>query len=426
MNNDPSHQDTSLPLKALNSDLRDKTEAFARDILENQLDAAYTYHSIEHTLEVIKAVNVICEYEQAPEETRLLLEVAAWLHDLGYLNTYVGHEEEGKKIARKFLTAEGVKEALIRQIEALIEATKLEQAPRNHIEGIIKDADLSNLATVDALQNSEKIRHEWRIFCDRDFSDDAWDEFNYNFFRNYQYYTKYGQEVLLTGKNQNVDLLRKRIKKRKKKEEKLTRKAMMEIELKTQKEQIAKLKRRIKKIKEQQPDRGIETMFRATYRTHINLSSIADNKANILLSINAIIISVVFSSVFSQYDENQAIIYPSFAILMVSMGTIVFAILATRPKVNSINFTREDIKQKKTNLLFFGNFHSMSLGDYMWGIQEMMRDADYLYGTMSKDIYFLGVVLAKKFRLLRLAYNIFMYGMGAAIIVFALTLWLAG
>ena len=49
--------------------------------------------------------------------------------------------------------------------------------------------------------------------------------------------------------------------------------------------QLDKAKSRLKKMKKLRPDRGIETMFRTTYRTHINLSSIADNKANILLSI---------------------------------------------------------------------------------------------------------------------------------------------
>ena len=72
------------------------------------------------------------------------------------------------------------------------------------------------------------------------------------------------------------------------------------------------------------------------------------------------------------------------------------------------------------NLLFFGNFHEMSLEDYTWGMNEMMNNRDYLYGTMIKDIYSLGVVLAKKYRFLRISYNIFMFGLIASVIAFGI------
>jgi hypothetical protein len=102
--------------------------------------------------------------------------------------------------------------------------------------------------------------------------------------------------------------------------------------------------------------------------------------------------------------------------------TIVFAILATRPSIASGKFTRDDIKEKKTNLLFFGNFHSMDLKDYEWGMREMMKDYEYLYGSMIKDIYFLGKVLARKYRFLRLAYTFFMFGFTVSIITFIIAM----
>ncbi|MEQ8243264.1 Pycsar system effector family protein, partial [Fulvivirga sp.] len=100
------------------------------------------------------------------------------------------------------------------------------------------------------------------------------------------------------------------------------------------------------------------------------------------------------------------------------LTTIVFAVLATRPNVSSGKFTTEEIREKKTNLLFFGNFHSMELDNYMWGMREMMKDADFLYGSMIKDIYFLGIVLGKKYRMLRKSYNVFMFGFIISILSF--------
>jgi hypothetical protein len=102
--------------------------------------------------------------------------------------------------------------------------------------------------------------------------------------------------------------------------------------------------------------------------------------------------------------------------------TIVFAIMATRPTIAQGTFTMKDIQQRKTNLLFFGNFHGSDLSSYEWGMREMMKDPDYLFGSMIKDIYFLGKVVAKKYQLLRLSYTVFMFGFVSSMIGFILVM----
>ena len=99
---------------------------------------------------------------------------------------------------------------------------------------------------------------------------------------------------------------------------------------------------------------------------------------------------------------------------------MIFSILSTRPKVTSGEFTQEDIVKKKVNLLFFGNFHKMSLEDFQDGMQEIMKDRDYLYKSLMKDLYFLGLVLEKKYRLLRIAYTIFMVGIVISVVAFVI------
>ena len=96
--------------------------------------------------------------------------------------------------------------------------------------------------------------------------------------------------------------------------------------------------------------------------------------------------------------------------MIFSVISIIFAILSTRPKVTSGTFTRKDIEDKKVNLLFFGNFYKMPLEEYEWAVNEMMKDREYLYGSMIKDLYFLGKVLNRKYALLRTTYTIFMIG----------------
>ncbi|WP_338039089.1 Pycsar system effector family protein [Maribacter litopenaei] len=164
-------------------------------------------------------------------------------------------------------------------------------------------------------------------------------------------------------------------------------------------------------------------MFRVTLKNHITLSDIADTKANILLSVNAIIISLALSNLIPKLDNpsNDYLIYPTVIFVLFSVISMILAVLATRPNVTSGEFTKEDVAKKKVNLLFFGNFHKMSLPDYEWAINELVKDRDYIYSSLTKDLYFLGIVLDKKYRLLRWIYTTFMIGMIISVIAFAVS-----
>ena len=89
-------------------------------------------------------------------------------------------------------------------------------------------------------------------------------------------------------------------------------------------------------------------------------------------------------------------------------------------------FTKEDVANKKVNLLFFGNFHKMKLDEFEWAMSEMMQDRDYLYSSLTKDLYFLGLVLNSKYNLLRVTYTVFMIGIIISVIAFAVAFQLSG
>ena len=163
-------------------------------------------------------------------------------------------------------------------------------------------------------------------------------------------------------------------------------------------------------------------MFRVALRNHITLSDIADTKANILLSVNAIIISISFSTLIPKLDNpnNHFLIVPAVIFMLFTVASMILSIMATRPNVTQGKFSKEDVANKKVNLLFFGNFHQMKLEDFEWGISEMMQDRDYLYGSLTKDLYFLGLVLNRKYGLLRTTYTVFMIGIIVSVIAFGL------
>ena len=169
------------------------------------------------------------------------------------------------------------------------------------------------------------------------------------------------------------------------------------------------------------PERGVETLFRITSKNHIDFSTMADNKAHIMITINSILISILFSVLFRRLEDYPNLIFPSVVLALTCLITMVFAILATRPNYTRGIFTREDIENRKTNLLFFGNFHKMPIENYEWGIKKIITDNDLLYSSMIRDIYFLGKVLGRKYQLLRISYTVFMFGFILSVIAF--TLW---
>ena len=149
----------------------------------------------------------------------------------------------------------------------------------------------------------------------------------------------------------------------------------------------------------------------------------ADSKANLMLSVNAIVISILVSNLLPKLiDEFTVTLFVPFILLTITcLGSMVYATLSTRPKITEGKITRDDIKQRRANLLFFGNFFNMSLDDFQWGVNEMLADPEFLYSSMSRDLYFLGIVLAKKYRYLSICYNIFMYGLIISMLAFGLS-----
>ena len=145
-------------------------------------------------------------------------------------------------------------------------------------------------------------------------------------------------------------------------------------------------------------------------KNHVRFSEIADNKANIMLSLNAIMLSISLTVLAPRLDEHPEFLLPLTILVLVCLSSVVTATISTRPKVTSGRTSKEAIASKNANLLFFGNFHKMDLEEYKQGMWQVMEDREYLYGSMMKDLYHLGVVLEEKFRYLRITYNVFMYG----------------
>jgi len=381
----------------MNETIIREAEKFVTSLLKNETPEGYAYHTLNHTLEVVKNAVFIGTKENLSEDEMSTLRVAAWFHDVGYIKTYKGHEKESAAMAAKFLERQGVDENICDAVSECILATAFPQNPQSRLAKVLCDADFIHLGQNNYFELAEKLRQEQKMAGVHKLKKAEFDQESLKLFKEHSWHTAFCKDKLDEPKQKNLEIL---------------------------KELIAKqtTKTKMKAAKSKSYSRGVDSMFKLTARNQINLSHIADNKSNILISLNGIIISLALATLVSKFKQEPVIIVPTIIFILFSLSTIVLAILSTRPNISSGKFTREDIKQKKVNLIFFGNFYNMALEEYEWAVAEMINDDPYLYSTLTKDQYSLGKVLAKKYRLLRWAYNVFMVGLvisvGAFLFVF--------
>lgn len=393
--------------------LLQQAEIFVTTLFDTADTRALHFHNLIHTREVVRhARNIGMRERLDPEETNILL-LAAWFHDVGHLNgPAAGHEERSVELAQAFFAECGLQnEELIQEVRNCILSTQMPHRPKDKLGEILCDADLYHFGTPDFKKTNRLVRREMQARGAGDVPPD-WLSESLKLLQNHHFHTTSVRLKLEEGKEENIRWLQKKVDEDRIREAAYRSNPSISYASKEQKQ--------ADKINEGMLSRGTQTLLRLGSANHLELSRMADGKANILISVNSIIISIILSALVNRLDSNPHLIIPTIIFLTSSVATVVIAILATRPKLTQGTFTRENIRDRKTNLLFFGNFHKSSLEDYTWAMNELMQDKDYLYETLIKDIYFLGVVLGRKYYLLRLAYNIFMIGLVVAVLAFTI------
>ncbi|MBV4359184.1 Pycsar system effector family protein [Pinibacter aurantiacus] len=375
----------------------------------------YSYHNLAHTQNVVANVGKIARYYKLDDKDSFIVNAAAWYHDTGYqIGGGRDHEQQGAAMAENFLLARAVDQSIIEAVKNCILATKLPQAPQTLLEQIVCDADLYHLGTEEFSEQNKQVRKEMEHRLGKEISKHEWRLGTIKLFEFHHYHTDYAHIFLDPVKKQNLEKLKsKEAEDEPNKHKKVKKSNHAEVA-----EQPAPTE--TKKQKPDRPERGIETMFRITSNNHQRLSDMADNKAHIMITTTSIILSVLLSVMLRKLEDNHHLIIPTILLLAVCVVTMTLSILSTRPSIPPGTFTPQDIADKKVNLLFFGNFYRMNYEEYSDAMQYMMSDREFLYGNLTRDVYSQGVVLGRKYRLLRAGYNVFMFGVIVSVIAYTI------
>ena len=181
-------------------------ENYIYEKLQKNLSPTLSYHGFHHTLDIVNATSRIAKQEGIiDEESLILLETAALYHDLGFISTYRGHEEEGSRIATLTLPHFHYSSQQIATILGMIMATKIPQQPKNIFEKIIADADLDYLGRNDFTVISHSLFLELR---EREMVENlqTWNNIQIKFLESHHYWTK---SVIVQRNEQKMEHLKK-------------------------------------------------------------------------------------------------------------------------------------------------------------------------------------------------------------------------
>ncbi len=384
--------------------------AYAQERFQAGLTTDHQYHNQGHTERVCKAVLELGQSAGLTSHQLEILELAALFHDLGFTETYEGHEAVSRQLADQFLSGQAYEEERKAEVLNLIDVTFPPKVPQTQLEKIMCDADLSNLGSPHYFEYLQALRHEWKTFLNQEYTDEAWYRLNYKFVKNHRFYTAAAVEAYDKQWNTN----RKQLKKLRDEH----RSPALGNDKPAKPEQ-AKLAGAISDSK------SAQTMFKTSLRNHLDLSALADNKANIMLSVNALIVTIVMPLASSYVSEHPQLVIPMLVLLVTCLTSMVFATLATRPIKMSGETSPEAISGGTSNLFFFGNFFRMDFPTYEAGMLEVVSDNKKLDSSIMRDLYFLGRSLGRKYRLLRICYTIFMIGIITTVLTYGLLIWIS-
>ncbi|MFN0014718.1 MAG: Pycsar system effector family protein [Saprospiraceae bacterium] len=368
----------------------------ALHLWNEQHDPRLVFHNFAQAAGVAERAEELARLENLPEASVEAAVLAAWFHNVGYLYDATRPVETSAIRAEFFLVEQGSNPGTIRQVCQCITDSRTENRPKSPEARVLSDAIHAFDWVEDFDSRAPLLRMERELLSGQPESDAEWEHFLDEQMGRCVFFTAFAK----TRYEPALALRR------------AWRRATPVPDSAPPKKNRSEVER-FDRLARRPMRSSIQTFFRANYANHIRLSAIADNKAHIMISVNSILLSVAISLLTYQTLTNRNPLYvlPIIMFLVTSLSSLTFAVLSSRPRVTSLGM----VSGQPPSPIFFGNFVHLSLDQYEAATDAMLRDGRLLFGNMARDVYFLGLVLDKKYRLLTYSYTVFMMGFVATV-----------
>jgi len=167
------------------------------------------FHDWHHTSKVAGVSYRIAEASEVSSDDFEVLMVAAWFHDLGFIQGYNEHEKYSEELAEAFLRNWNYESGKLTKVINCIKATRMPQSPKTFLERILCDADMAHLGSYDYLNRLALLRKEWFVRLKKTYEDQQWYMENVKFLERHKYFTLYGWAFYHGEKLKNISRLKK-------------------------------------------------------------------------------------------------------------------------------------------------------------------------------------------------------------------------
>jgi uncharacterized protein len=178
-------------------------KAYALQQLHDGLSPTLTYHGRHHTMDVYKTAVEYARLEGITGDDLTLLRTAALFHDIGFIDTYRGHEARGCEVVREVLPRFHYSPEQIERVCGMIMATQLPQTPHNQLEKIICDCDLDYLGRTDFYHIGFTLFEEFKAYGILATEED-WNRLQVNFLTQHSYFTQTANRLRQPMKEQHL------------------------------------------------------------------------------------------------------------------------------------------------------------------------------------------------------------------------------
>ncbi|MFT5998107.1 MAG: hypothetical protein ACI81P_000555 [Neolewinella sp.] len=387
-------------------ELLEKAKAYVQEQFDAGLAPKYLFHNYAYSAEIEGALGDLLKKTNLDEQTHRLVSTAGLFYPLGYMNGHKKFQENSAEVLNKWAAAEGVDLSSSDGNAAdWILAVKTADQDSPLPVRMLHDACWSWLGRKRFDRRSNLLQLERDAIASKEGDPIKFGEEMQELLLNFNYLTTVGKRKYDTRRRKNVS---------------------------SQQSDNYKIEQReVKARTGKNFGRGIDTMYRTAFSNHITLSRIADGKANMMISINTIILSIVITvsgaglSFFEDvFIENPEFLVPIISLLLSSLIAVTFAVFSARPTVTEYRIKKDKlVKSKEASLLYFGNFLKLEKKEFVEYMTTMKLNQSALYDDLAKDLYDLGQVMHKKYLLLTISYNTFVGGLALAVISF-LTVYL--
>lgn len=363
----------------------------------------FLFHNYHLILQNVKTFKEISKNEKLTHDETEIAKLAIVFKDVGITGSE-SKELESQMVIDDFLNKVNLTPLQSEDFNSLMNFIRGNNEPRNKLEQVLRDSVDIYLAYPDALERMNLFRMEQELLYGKIYDDIDWLEFCKRYYVTHNFFTRYAKEKYGLQRNKNFLELERLIYKMKPDKHIQSKSSVMDMS------------------NEPLTYKEAEDLFKMTFRNYLDLITVADRKAELMIQVNSIMVSVVIAFSLRRLDDHPLFMLPIIGILLVAIATIYFAIMASKPQEKIQRNTGVNDNQ----VFFFGSFDRVDNGFIKISWEEYknrMRDLasgnrGEVMQQIAQETFMVRKILAQKFKYISFAYRVFKYGLIIIVVSF--------